>query len=322
MKIHLLSEFENNAEKFDFVSKTMQDQKLNDLNLATSFESKVKFWQSNLVIAKLNNDLNKLKIFSKKSIEIWDDYPLQKTLQPYNYCIALSNYLVHSQVSGSSIDEEDYLKVLNLMKSIEINSLPLRVLKNSIYFYDRLMFMPITQNFKDLDKVVNEIETFFDEYSNLVNIKEKRELIYLICGLYIVVGKAEYALEWSIKFENLPKSNLQKIMAFSVSLFSLLAYFQNEDVELLLSRVRSLQRKLAKEEQFFAIQKLILNMLSKADQLIYTYEAKQLWHSYSEQIIELLKDPEEQYAIGNFDILTWIEAQKNKTTMERIYNEK
>ncbi|MCP4437984.1 MAG: hypothetical protein GY810_03490 [Aureispira sp.] len=319
MEIHLYGEYNNSEEKQSYIAQIMEQDQLQDETLATTFESKRKFWQAHLVAATLQQESARMLYCSEQVVQLWERYAIQQQEQPYTYCVTLSNYLASAQYNPDEIDSQEYLTILNKIKAQEIHSLPLKILQYSIYFFDRLILMHLSSNFEELDQVVEEINQFLKKYNKLVNTKEKRELIYIICGLYIIVGKPDQALHWSLAFEQLPKSTLQSFIYFSVELFSVFAHFQHKNIEVVLSKIRSIQRQLKKQEKVYAIQKLVLQMLSKIETLAFTYNTKDLWLDYIQKFEELLKIPEEQYALGNFDIVTWIKAQMEHSTMAEIY---
>lgn len=320
MQIHLFDEFKKQETKDAYFQKVSNLPELQDVSLATTFESKRKFWQIHFTLANFQNKPQVMLHASEQLLALWAKHPLQQEEQPYAYISALSNHFIPYAMS-SEFTAEGYLVILDKMKAAKPYNRPVQVLQKLHYFYDRLMLMPLTLNFEGFDKVVEEVNSFLKEDDLLINIRKKRELIYLICGFYTVIGDSAKALNWSYTFEQLPKSDLQEMMSFSVELFVIMAHFQERNIELVLSKTRSLQRQLQKQPKSYASQKLVLQMLAKLEKLHFLYNSKELWEQYSTEFKELIKDPKEHYALGNFDILTWIKAQMNNTTMEKWYQQ-
>ena len=127
--------------------------------------------------------------------------------------------------------------------------------------------------------------------------------------MWYEAGNFDKALKLINKVLNQTTNSFNRTLYVRCRLMNLLIHVALENTDYLFYEIRSIERKLKSEENFFQIEKLVIKILKN-------WLRNKPFHKYVEQITVLLDNPFEQQLINELKLKSWAEIMvgKSKTT--------
>ncbi|MGN6247622.1 MAG: hypothetical protein ACTHNG_04660 [Ginsengibacter sp.] len=165
----------------------------------------------------------------------------------------------------------------------------------------------------DLEKALN----FFEEKKETVN-KEISQLPLLlqvqlqltISRMWYEMGKYDKALKLINKVLNQPTNSFNRTLYVRCRLMNLIIHCALENTDYLFYEIRSIERKLKSEENFFQIEKLVIKIIKR-------WLNNKPFQNDIEKMALLLDNPFEQQLINELRLKPWAESMAKKSKASR-----
>lgn len=288
-------------------------------NFPGSAHAQRRFLQSAAQYHDLIGDFDRANSLYFHMVEWWDQFPAIKEEEYVRYIADVFN-LLHA-----SYTQKKYQQFESLLRRIEEE-------KPNSYHDQRLIFKQLT-NYKILyhinfgisegsEALVRQVEEGMAQYK--LNPVSQLIIAFNLTLLLFILGKFGLCQQWAEKVLRDYNRNVNNSdFRLATYLVSLLAAYDNSDIDRLDSGLRALQRSLkasAKEErsQFFSRSAYHVKLLSNAP----PKQAKNILRDFEGNINAIRAAGQESIPLGLDElVLAWIKSQKEGKTMRAIVRE-
>ena len=158
-------------------------------------------------------------------------------------------------------------------------------------------------------EIFNEKKTIVNKDILQLPLQAQVQFQLTLTRMWYEVGNYDKALKLINKVLNQTTNSFNRTLYVRCRLMNLLIHVALENTDYLFYEIRSIERKLKSEENFFQIEKLVIKILKN-------WLRNKPFHKYVEQITVLLDNPFEQQLINELKLKSWAEIMvgKSKTT--------
>ena len=118
-------------------------------------------------------------------------------------------------------------------------------------------------------------------------------------------GKQNKALFWLNKVLNDNEQTLRQDIFTYARLFNLVVHYELANYDLLEYIVRSTQRFLSKHHRAHQVENLLIESIKKLARITEPSAKRDLFRSLHQQLVALVKDPNESLVLKYFDVVAW-----------------
>jgi hypothetical protein len=142
-------------------------------------------------------------------------------------------------------------------------------------------------------------------------IQKENELSFFYQFSYIYFGAKQYnkALYWINKVLNDNENNLRQDLYSYARLFNLAIHYELNNYDLLEYTIKSTSRYLQKRERDFPLEKVIIEYFKKIIKNQSASDRKKQLQLFRNELVELLKEPENEVVNKYFDFVKWIDSK-------------
>lgn len=142
-------------------------------------------------------------------------------------------------------------------------------------------------------------------------IQKENELSFFYQFSYIYFGAKQYnkALYWINKVLNDNENNLRQDLYSYARLFNLAIHYELNNFDLLEYTIKSTSRYLQKRERDFPLEKVIIEYFKKIIKNQTPTDRKKQLELFRNELVELLKEPENEVVNKYFDFVKWIDSK-------------
>jgi len=161
-------------------------------------------------------------------------------------------------------------------------------------------------DFKKGLEVLSDIEQDLELHKN--KLTKEKILLFNYSKAYTMFGNAEYkvALRGLNDVLNDNEKHLrQDVYSFS-RIFNLIVHYELGNFDFVEYEVKSTSRFLNKQEKDYQIEKVFIKFIKKLAREEYSLNKKEIFQSFYDEIIVLLKLPHEQVILEYFNITAWV----------------
>ncbi len=235
------------------------------------------------IAAMLENDLERFYGFAKKTVEAWKAHPALIAEEPHTYKLYLANLL------NGCFRTQRFEEFPALME--EFHRLPPGNFNEegetfqNFAFYELLYFMNV-QDFENAKKRLPYITEGIIKYRSKIHKGRELAFYYNLSVLHFVMGDCDQALDWLNRILHHPKTEHRRDLQRSAHILQLIYHYDLGNYELLDALLSSVQRKLARWEEFSSFEKWFFRHFAE----LMTVHGKKEKAAFFQRFFESLKD--------------------------------
>lgn len=173
------------------------------------------------------------------------------------------------------------------------------------------------------EKKINDIQKHVDYYKQYLSIYNKPILYFNLALLNLGLQKFSKSLFWLNEIINSPDYDaVNKTLSLMTRFVRLLVFYELGHVDLIENNIRSTQRHLAKQENQYQIDHLLLKFIRKISHSNNKQEYRNLLIQTRKELLKLSKDKEESRTLYFFDFISWIESKIEQKSFAEIVKQK
>lgn len=308
-KTQVLTYFENNLPDFDIKS--------------LGFREKLWLYNSNLWLSFLIQDFAACYKYSKKWVELFQDFPKMITLNPVWY-LKGNQYLLESLFYI-----QDHKRFEAVLEELEANILSKSFPKDDnieglVFLYlntDKLNLCFMKGLFEEGLALVDGILKGIKRYRNRIDEHHVMVFYYKIASLHFCVGNNKECIRFlNFIISNKSLSMREDLMCFS-RILSLFAHYDAGMDYHLETQLKSTYKFLIKMNELNEVQTEIINFLKQLPD-IYPHDLKSAFQTTLEKLKNYEDDPFERRAFLYLDIISWLESKIHNKPVNQIIRNK
>lgn len=242
--------------------------------------------------------------------QILDDNPLIKADLPKRYIRTL-HYLIQCLIElGRFKEARDGIKQLRALDGQEgFAGIDIHVhIFNASYLTELRMLDRMGEQTKALE-MVQPIITGLEELGPRLHKEYELEFYFNLACVHFGANEVNRSLFWLNKVLNDPEPTLRQDIFTYARLFNLLVHYELGNNDLLEYIVRSTQRFLSKKQRAHQVEILLIEHIKKLARTTEPSAKRELYRSLRDQMVKVLKDPNESLALKYFDFLAWANSK-------------
>ena len=287
----------------------------------TSFRSELYFHHCWGFIHTVEN-INPTLIFYhyRKTIEVWDNYPLFKKEYTQLYKSNLFGYL---GTCHSYKDYSDYEEVLNKASSLKSQNI-LDTIDDfhNIYHY-RLLLLMNTGRYKEALALAKELEVKIEDFTRRKYPLTKHRLLtlyYNISILLFVIEQYDEALKWAMRIrKEFSRSNVRTDIQYFVYILRLLIQFEKGQADQLDYKEPYVKKLLKKNDMLSQFDEVILNTIRKLNKSRTEKEEQGLYKELLKNIE--ISEREFKKIRGREEVKLWARSKLSNIPMTELLRE-
>ncbi len=296
-----------NEEQKKYIESLTQSPQFQDQSLATSFKSKIYFYQANSIFQFMNGNVKKAYKFNSQFLDLLEANPDFLKLYAQRYIATLNNMLIDSTVIG----EYNVLEkgINRLVKTTELPAF--KHIKNiaSRVFRQRYLLLinwDLSQNnFEKPLTLIPEIEKGLAQFGNKIERHHRITFYYLIAYILFQNGRYDQALKWNNLIVNDPKEDVVKEIFYFARILNLLIHYELNNYTLLESLLLSTPKYLKSRRKIYATEKALFRFLGKLMNVVDRKKKKSLLADFRMELDDLFERVEEKRVFGYLDLRVW-----------------
>jgi len=256
--------------------------------------------------------------YTQKAIALWHENPAQVEIVSTPYWRTLGMFIYIAQVLNKVQAVKDILD--------DILKMPRKSQHAKIDFFNNFhlyysIYLLMARDFEKLEAAVavyQEEEKAYKAYRTFKDLHNEQALYYNYIIAYINIGAYEKALHWNLRSLDLPEKLIIPNWYYMARLTEILIHYTLGNDYLLEGLIRSIERKLRKENALDDYKKSFLNLF-KALNHTAPSDKKTVLEKYISMLSESNDPAIAKNASEGFDIILWMQASINKKTMQEEF---
>lgn len=254
----------------------------------------------------------------KEIPQAYEDHPHFLKENPRSYIIASSNYLAACNMAGQfdlippMLDKmEEFAERYNT--DVEFNF--------QYVTSNRMGYLLNQANFEEIENLLPKIEVTLQNYNEQLPASNKLSVYLNMLATFFLQEKFSEALDWVIQITNIDKTAQRKDIQLFGRILQLIIHLELQNHDLLESLLGSAQRVYKKDEQMGELETVIFKNIRKLVKTVPTNEQIDAFKQFDLELQPLLPEIPKNY-IGLEELIIWIEARSNGTTLEAIFKQR
>lgn len=306
-----------NQNDMDKLQELIATPLLQDNTQATTFAAKIAFHNIRGIYALLiNNDVEACSHY-QKARDIWKGHPAMIEEHPGQYRRYCTNYL-NCLVSGD--DEKEFSAVVQEIKALPASESTTSSLKD-VWNLELLFYM----NRGSLERsatVISEIQKSLQTSTEGLQPHAFVTLCYN-CGIfYFLEGKHRKTLEYLSMIVNESRIELKRDIQEFTRVFSLVAHYELQNVEILDNLIRSARRFVKHKGAVFTLEKSIFRSIRRLADCVDVSSTYPIFAALHAELCAILHHPDPRKPLGLLELLFWTESKLCKRPVRELFMEK
>lgn len=293
-----------------FVKKITDSPRFRNVELATSFRSKIYYYQANAVYHFTLGDVEKAYAINREFLDLLEGNAIFLKLYSVRYLGTLNNMLIDSLGIGKyDILEEGINRLKKLPERSEFSKI--KDIESRVFRQQYLLLLNWSIRQKDIDKAlvwIPEIEAGLEKYGKKIEKHHRVTFYYLSAYILMLSGKYESALEWNnlVLFDT-KEDVVKEIYYFSRSL-NLLIHFGLGNFSLLDSLLVSTPKYLRSRRVIYKAEKRLFLFLGKMIKSLDRQKKVKLKEDFTADLNELSSQVKETRLFSYLDLRDWVKS--------------
>ncbi|MFA7272979.1 MAG: hypothetical protein WC044_03875 [Crocinitomicaceae bacterium] len=268
--------------------------------------------------AATNRNYSDAFLFFNKTRTILDNNPKIKEDSAQRYIMTLS-HLCRCYIENLDFDlASELIQEIRTQKDQKgFNSMDIEV---KIFTNSYNLEMKLAQIQGDFEKVVNlipEIEEKQASYGEMINKEQDVLFNYNKAYSCFAVNQNKKALIYLNNVLNDNEQNLRQDLYGFARVFNLILHYELENYDFMEYIVKSTNRYLNKQERTLELETSLIKYLRKLSKTSTDRDKKELYVEFNKELIQLLKDENENVLLEYFNILAWVEMKLNSISFSK-----
>ncbi len=302
----LLNMKSENKDQMREIEKIIFSSLLQSEAKATTFRSKLSFYQVHGEYQTLKGDIEKAITFQQKVVTLLETNPHQIQKKPLFYLISMNNLAIGLIKAGQF---EEAIRVIQKLRA----STKTFSIKNSIDWQTKLF--TITSSLEldvyiksdDFTKGIELIPHIQAELERPKSVgpAEKLQFEFAFARLFFGNKKYKESLRWINKLLNNPNKESLSDIYCCARMLQIIIYFETKDWEMLPYAIINTTRYLKSTKKLYRSETAMLAAMRKLEDVEKPKELQQL-KKLSAAFEEIFTDNLEKNLLDNFDFSTWV----------------
>lgn len=310
----------DSEEKQKALEELMSSPEMREEDRASTFESKKMFYFIQTLYGQYIGDLQRVYAYSKKRVELYEQFPDIIQNSPLVYIASLHNYLIACQL----LKKYNHFRTSLLkMRSIKSNEVLIQMKTYLQSWYWELVLHIATLNLFAAHQAAQELEKGLKKYAGNINHDMEWSFFQQLTFFYLKIGESETALGWVLKILEHPHKQKNLAIYRFASILELLIHFDLQNDWLLTSKARSVYRSLYKQAPIQAFEQSVLYFLRRAyPKAANKRELNTILRKWQSELKEIQSKEMQKGYFDAFDFCYWIEAKLNGKTYWKLLEDK
>lgn len=242
--------------------------------------------------------------------QILDENPLIKADLPKRYIRTL-HYLIQCQIElGQFKEARDSIRSMRALEGTEgFSGIQIHVhVFNASYLSELRLNERMGEHAKALE-LVPKVLAGIEELGPRLHKEYELEFYFNLAAVHFGGGEVNKSLFWLNKVLNDPEPTLRQDLFTYARLFNLVVHYELGNFDLLEYIVRSTHRFLSKKQRAHQIETLLIEQVKKLARATDPALKRSLFKDLRDQMVKVLKDPNESLALKYFDFLAWANSK-------------
>ena len=308
--------------------KIVNNSLLKNVELATSYNSKVMFYYVMAYYTLNKGNLKESNYYNKETVALMEANPVQIKDFPINYVAALNNLIY------AGIQLKDYNISMNAIKKMRSVPEKYKLSKDLTPDLNKKIF--IRSNFLELELYKNSGEFkkalhLISEIENTVESLNKNDVSRYTLFLYFNIAFTYFAVEdfskarhWINKILNITETKEPVDIFCFARILNLLIHYELKNTQLIDYIYNSNIRFFNKRNRLYKLETLIFDFV-KHKMLKETSKKKLIkdFKSLKKELIKITVSPQDKKALQYFDYISWVDSKiKNVRLADIILSQK
>jgi hypothetical protein len=300
-----------------FFKQNLPEHKLEEL----SFNEKITLYNSFVWFNHIIQDFLMCYRYAQKWVDTFEEYPKMKEIDIEMYLKGMHNLLLslfHIRYYSKYNEVMTKLEVLDVSK---FNSRNIVLLKEMYLCTAVINKHYLEGSFEEGLKIIPRVESFISDAVQRFDSQKILILYYKLACMCFGAGKNRETIRYLNKIiQSKDQDFAEDIQCFS-RILNLIAHFELGNDDLVEYQIKSVYRFLIKMNDLQGVQREILNFLRNIPRFT-SQSAHEAFQDLLNKLIELSQNKFEKRPFLYLDIISWLEAKINKTTVQEIAQSK
>ena len=294
-------------EQLKEIEKIILSSLLQSEAKATTFRSKLSFYQLHGVYQTLKGDLEKAISFQQKVVSLLEANPHQIQKKPLFYLISMNNLAI-GLTKTKQFDEA--IRVIQKLRA----STKAFGIKNSIDWQTKLftitnsLELDVYIKSNDFTKgiaLIPHIQSELERLQNHVNPVHELQFSFSFARLLHANKKYKESLRWINKLLNNPNKELRADIYCCARMLQIIIYYETKDWNMLPYAIINTTRYLKSTKKLYRAETVLLAAMRKLEDVEKSKELQQL-KKLSVAFEEIFADNLEKNLLDNFNFSDWV----------------
>lgn len=249
-------------------------------------------------------------------IKLYEDYPLRKDTDQYNYITYLNNYAVGCSRNKDWEQAQYYFKKLS---AISPNSNQIEI---KIFEYLSCNYLNLLIENVDLNKMRQElpkIELGLKKYDSKITPLFKKIIQFNLCYSYFLLEDYKKAQYYNFIIVNEKDDTFRSDVYLISKIIQFILHYKMKNIDLYESFYNSMKYLFEQKNINYVLYHSFLRFIK---QLIHDDNVG-AFEKYEAELLEIVQTPKERQLLSNFNILCWVQSEVRGVEMAKclkVYN--
>ncbi len=234
-------------------------------------------------------------------------------LRGYHYLLNSLYHIKDTERFSKYLEEIDHFRTANYRSFSQntkiISFLYVHIGRMNLHFLNR----SYSKGLSDVARTLKRMK----RYSKYLDLHKVMILNYKIAWMHLGSGDPKSAMLYIMKIINIKDEALREDIQTYARLMYLMATYDDQDFDKLVSRVKRMKRYLSSVQESNKIQILIYQLFTKLSK-IPSFEHKDIMRFYSSEIAQNSTQSESKRALIYIDIVSWLKAKIENRPLSQL----
>ena len=251
-------------------------------------------------------------------VKLYEDYPLRKDADQYNFITYLNNYAVGC---SRNKDWEQAQYYFNKLSAIVPNSNQIEI---KIFEYLSCNYLNLLIENVDLTKMKQElpkIELGLKKYNSKITPLFKKIIQFNLCYAYFLLEDYKKAQHYNFIIVNEKDDSFRSDVYLISRIIQFILHYKMKNIDLYESFYNALKYLFEQKNINYDLYNSFLTFIKQ----IMHGDDIMVFKDYKEELVKIIEVPKERKLLSNFNILSWIESEIKGVSMAeclKTYNTK
>jgi tetratricopeptide (TPR) repeat protein len=214
--------------------------------------------------------------------------------------------------------KEESFQALKKLRNIPVESEEAEIHVFEKYFQHKLALCIEDGALDEGREAIADFEREYPQREGTIMKSVELSIFYLISYFYIYSGEPGKGLDWVNRILNEPRTELRTDIQAIARIMNLIIHYHLGNMEFLEYEIKSVTRFLTNRERLFHYERTILKYVRQLATLGPDSNRETVLHDFKNEIHKVIQDKDEKQGMALFDIVQWVDAELERTTMWHI----